>query len=312
MRRGTGMDLRTASLVIYLFFLAIFCSLFWRLANKSNPPLATRIALTVSLAIFLHLSFDAPRTSELVWLCASILILITLQSYKWGKILSLTTIAILASVSLLAYEGSIFFQLPLLAATIIGRGEFAKQPVKACKTMSVYLISSSATLILLHIFGGYEAGSLALKEQLAALSPTASETLSEVLTNNLVQTNFDRQLGSSYNWLINSPILIGYFIGFILTVFKELKRTLSFYRSTIIISSLIASISICAIGLDYSRYTALTITMVTLAMLAIKEENSWQPKTTWLFLAAFGCMGPIGVGAINPFPLIKILLGKII
>jgi hypothetical protein len=304
-----GIGARNLSLLMFSIALVCFSYLFWRLAQKSQISPKTRIAFLLSPGIFLHLGFDAPRTQELIWLsCLTIACLIIQDKNEDTK--SWLLAGILGGIAVLTYEGSAFYWIPTLMTLAItsswrsNTGEI-NTPLKLALSNAPLIIALAA----LSLWGQFEAGPETLQSQLQLVSPESPEVLSEVLTNNLVADNLNRQLGLNVNWLCNSPILGIYVIVWLIAIQRELSLWLSAARQVSILVLFAMPSFICIVALDYARYMAITITCSAISLMTIHNREPWSNSKIWSILAGFLVVGPIGVAAANPFPLMEQLFG---
>ena len=305
----TNLDLKLIILFFYILCFIVFAFLYWKLSFKSKSPLIMKFSLLISPAIFQHLGFISPRTSELIWLIAFAIWCLIVSKYQVINYYISLFSGLIISFSALTYEGSIFFIGPFIFTYIIfnlPRGNIYKRIV------SIILLTLPVvfTIYMLFQHGGYESESKAIIDILTNYVPNIDDRISSVLVDNLIKKNLERKL-NNMNWFSNNIFLMTYFFTWVLINIYEVYQIRNGFKKFILLSTSFTGIILCAVALDYPRYIALTILINSMALFIIKKDKIWFTNRIWYFISIYAFLGPINCcGMINAFPLWSFILDR--
>jgi hypothetical protein len=298
------------TLIVFLFLALVFAGLVTYFIFSRKMPMAFRHLFLYSPCSFIHFGFDSPRTTEFFWLSLYVFALIVIQLNLdfWLKLL---VVSVLCSIALLTYEGVLFFMIPSVCIALLSSQPSSSLKIQIRKIL-LFLILPSLIAISLHFFGQYEYSYAALSSTLERIAPGYNAgILSEVLQRGLVNTHFSLDYGSRYTWFCNSALLLVYLSIWLITASRIIYRIRGPVCAFVFASSFFTSLFICIVALDYARYCAVAFVVSALLFVELVggEKNILLVPRVWSFMPLFFLLGPVGVAAINPFPLMKLIAG---
>ena len=303
----TNLNLKLIILSFYILCFIFFSFLYWKLCFKSKSPLIIKFALLISPAIFQHLGFISPRTSELIWLIAFAIWCLIISNYQTINNYICLFSGLIISFAALTYEGSIFFISPFIFTYIIfnlPKGNIYKKIIN----INFLFLPALFTMYLLFKHGSYESESKAVIDILSNYVPNIDDRVSSVLVDDLIQKNFARQL-NNINWFSNNIFLMLYFFSLVCINFLEVYKSRNGLLKSILLLTSFSGITLCSVALDYPRYIALSILINTMALFIIKKNENWYTNRIWYFVSIFAFLGPINCcGMVNAFPLWSFIL----
>lgn len=309
---NSALDVRLFALLAFTAGLAVFAILFWSLFSKSLVSLASltlrvrwllALVFTLSPAIFLHFAYDAGRT-DIFWLSCCIAAMLLVLSKQFAFRLKWLGVLFLSLVSLLIYEGSIFFLVPLYVVVLerIDRNNGLRGSLSYAFLMALFTFA-------VQYFGAFEEGSEVLADRLSAMAPGLGDPFSIVLTSDLVKDNISYSLGLRFNWFGNNPIVFIYVFAWCLILFRLIRFSSDPVRAGLLLVAPFFGLFLNLIALDYIRYLSLALTLSAVSVLGLLVFDSvavmgLRGQGPLLALLVLGCVaGPFGIVPDDALPL---------
>lgn len=302
-------DLRLFALYVYIGLAVVFTGSVAFYFSSRKIPAFWSIAFLLSPFTFMHFGFDAPRSSELLWLSLTILALVLVETYQ-------SRIGILASsfvccLSILVYEGSFFVAVPAIAVRILYSCS-KNTSIKPLVCAFFFGFPVILTLIVVWLYGDFGGSSELLELKLAALSPESDPgILSEVLLGKLASKNYALGYGFKYTWFCNSSILLSYISIWLTYLGKAIYSVCGKRWCLAFMASVFSCMALNIVALDYARYSCLAFFMSSILGSSLLGTKGLLliPRRITCMLSCALILGPVGIAAVNPFPLLKYLAG---
>jgi len=302
-------DLRLFSLNAYIALAIIFTGSVAFYFSSRRIPANWSIAFLLSPFTFMHFGFDSPRSSELLWLSLTILALVVAETYP--SLLGILGTSLICCLSILAYEGSFFVAVPAIAVRILYSSS-RYGSVKPLVCVFIFGIPVILTLAVVLLYGDFHGSSTLLELNLSALAPnTDSRILGEVLLDDLATKNYALGYGVKYTWFCNSIVLLSYMVIWLACLGKAVYHFCGKGWCIAWIASICLGMALNIVALDYARYCCLVFFMSSIlasSLLGQKGLSLIPRRISYIFSFAL-ILGPVGVAAVNPFPLLKYLAG---
>ena len=304
-------DLKLFSLAVYIFLSVIFVAAVSYYLSSRKVPIFVSIPFLLSPCTFLHFGFDAPRSSEILWLILFVISLLIAESPRSWLFRTLLT-SLLCCFQILVFEGSLFFAVPVVALRLVYPSSI-QISLQGLSRSLVFLAPIAMTLACVHVFGKYEFGYQQLASELLAIAPSADPAiLSEVLIGELAFKNMALSYGLKYTWYCNSLLLLCLMSFWLLPLIRSIYRFSGFGWCSLYCVSCGFGVVLFIVALDYARYCSLIFFISSLLAFSLigREKLLLLPRSVYSAFSFAMLLGPVGSAAVNPFPLLKYLFGS--